>query len=208
MMRLVSRLVLTVPSQYLANRILAQKTFHNFVTNGNITSQENKYETPFSNYESFRKYGLSFVSIGMFGFTVLSNWKNIAYADDSTPHEEHSKEILEFRKEEERGLFKIVSDVAGSTSLGGLLGFSAGFAMKKVGKVFVFGIGALFVIIQLLASSGYLNVNWTKISQKSEPHLTKEGQKKMVKSFFSLLTHDFPLKAGLVSGFILGWKWA
>eukprot|EP01112_Ceratiomyxa_fruticulosa_P020801 TRINITY_DN7189_c0_g1_i1.p1 TRINITY_DN7189_c0_g1~~TRINITY_DN7189_c0_g1_i1.p1 ORF type:complete len:206 (-),score=28.96 TRINITY_DN7189_c0_g1_i1:259-876(-) len=205
MMRAISRLILTVPSNYLSNRILAQKTFHSFVQNGTITSHDNKYETPFSNYESFRKYGMSFVSIGLFSFTILNGWKKFANAEDNS--EDKAKQI-DIKREPDDSLLKVVTDIAGESSLGGVLGFSAGYALKKVGKIFVFGVGALFVIIQILASRGYLSVNWLRVAQKSEPHLTKEGQKKMARGLFAILLHDFPLKAGFVSGFVLGWKYA
>ena len=46
---------------------------------------------------------------------------------------------------------------------GFISGWCTGFALKKVGKVAAMGAGSLFILLQSLAYSGYINLNYGKI---------------------------------------------
>lgn len=47
---------------------------------------------------------------------------------------------------------------------GGALGFVIGYAMKKVLKFVLVGLGLIFALLMYLNYKGYINVNWSKVS--------------------------------------------
>jgi uncharacterized membrane protein (Fun14 family) len=47
---------------------------------------------------------------------------------------------------------------------GGVMGYCSGMAMKKIGKAVAFGVGVIFIGLQAAASTGYITVDWAKIS--------------------------------------------
>ena len=52
-------------------------------------------------------------------------------------------------------------------TVGGVMGYCSGMALKKVGKVLATVIGLGFVAVQTAAYAGYIQVNWTKIGHDS-----------------------------------------
>ena len=72
-------------------------------------------------------------------------------------------------------LTSIVRNLAGSTKAtvesgipfqvgyGFLMGYSAGFCVKKVSKVLSFAVGAAFILVQSLSFAGYIDVNYGQI---------------------------------------------
>ena len=52
-------------------------------------------------------------------------------------------------------------------SLGGVMGYCSGMALKKVGKALAFVVGLGFVAVQSAAYAGYIQVNWGKIADDS-----------------------------------------
>ena len=47
----------------------------------------------------------------------------------------------------------------------GLMGACSGYALKRVGRVGIFSIGAIFASLQLATQYGYLTVNWNKVER-------------------------------------------
>ena len=47
----------------------------------------------------------------------------------------------------------------------GLMGACSGYALKRVGRVIIFSIGAVFASLQLATQYGYLTVNWNKVER-------------------------------------------
>mmetsp|Transcript_87389 Transcript_87389/g.182876 ORF Transcript_87389/g.182876 Transcript_87389/m.182876 type:complete len:203 (+) Transcript_87389:35-643(+) len=104
---------------------------------------------------------------------------------------------------------------AGSVSVGTLLGFCSGFAVKKTGKAAAFVVGCLFCLQQSLSYAGYITVNWKKV----EDDLTKlldtnnDGTLDMTDAnahyfkMLEILQHNtYSLSAGFGGGFLYGVK--
>ncbi|WP_161881338.1 FUN14 domain-containing protein [Deinococcus alpinitundrae] len=88
-------------------------------------------------------------------------------------------------------------------SLGALLGFAAGYAVRVVGKIALLIVGLLFVAIQLLSYFGLVSVNWLRLETLSGPWLQDSG--KTVWTWLSgVLTHDLPFGGAFVVGLLLG----
>jgi uncharacterized membrane protein (Fun14 family) len=54
---------------------------------------------------------------------------------------------------------------------GFLMGYSAGFFVKRASKVVAFGVGGMFALVQALAYNGYIVVNHDKLKKDTESML-------------------------------------
>ena len=87
-------------------------------------------------------------------------------------------------------------------SLGALLGFAAGYAVRVVGRLALLIAGLLFVAIQLLSYFGLVSVNWLRLEALSGPWLQDSG--KSIWTWVSgVLTHDLPFGGAFVVGLLL-----
>ncbi len=88
-------------------------------------------------------------------------------------------------------------------SVGALLGFCAGYAIKKIGKVAVFVLGAIFILIQVLAYLGLLTVNWVKVQALTEPWL-REGGEHFSGWVMRVIQTNLPFGGAFVAGLLVG----
>lgn len=91
-------------------------------------------------------------------------------------------------------------------AFGAVAGFVAGYAVKKVGKVVAFALGLLFIAIQLLAWSGFVNVNWVRVQETVDPLLHSESLEQGWRGLVTILTHNLPFAAAFVPALVLGVK--
>ena len=83
-------------------------------------------------------------------------------------------------------LTSIVRNLAGSTKAtvesgvpfqvgyGFMMGYSAGFCVKKVSKVLSFAVGVAFILVQSLSFAGYIDVNYGRIEDDVKVALTTD----------------------------------
>ena len=55
---------------------------------------------------------------------------------------------------------------------GFMMGFSSGFALKKVSRIVAFGVGTIFILVQAMSYQGYINVNYAGIQKDIEVHVS------------------------------------
>lgn len=89
----------------------------------------------------------------------------------------------------------------GTATFGGIVGYSAGFAIKKVFKLALLIIGLLFVLSQVLAHYEILVINWFKIQELLNSYHITDSHKML-----TILTMHLPVTGGFTAGFILGFK--
>jgi uncharacterized membrane protein (Fun14 family) len=89
-------------------------------------------------------------------------------------------------------------------SFGAVAGFVAGFALKKVGKFVALTLGVLFVVIQLLAWSGYLSVDWGRIQASVDPLLEPTRLEQLWQGLLAMLTYNLPFGAAFVAALVIG----
>ncbi len=97
----------------------------------------------------------------------------------------------------------LLASLLPALSLGGVLGFSAGYAVKRVGRLVIFVVGALFVLVQLLAYWGVLSVNWGEVQTATEP-LLQDGARQGSAWLWRVLTANLPFGAAFTAGVALG----
>ncbi len=94
----------------------------------------------------------------------------------------------------------------GQLSLGGFLGFATGYAIKKISKVLIIIIGVLFVLMQLAANQGYINIDWLKIQDTLNPFFEPNNINQGWRGLLDRLTADLPFAGGFVAMLIVGLK--
>jgi uncharacterized membrane protein (Fun14 family) len=87
---------------------------------------------------------------------------------------------------------------------GGIAGFMAGYALKKVSKVVAFTIGIIFIILQVLAYYGFVSINWIEVQKSVDPLLETNSLKAVWQGVLNVLTYNFVAAAAFIPGLILG----
>jgi len=59
---------------------------------------------------------------------------------------------------------ELLKPMASQLSFGAVMGYCSGVALKKIGKAAAFVTGVLFIGVQGAVSTGYVEVDWAKIS--------------------------------------------
>eukprot|EP00053_Salpingoeca_punica_P020483 m.211702 g.211702 ORF g.211702 m.211702 type:complete len:193 (+) comp18746_c0_seq1:285-863(+) len=104
------------------------------------------------------------------------------------------------------------SGVGGQVSWGFVSGFCSGFAIKKISKVFAFGVGIFFIGIQSLSYAGYLHVDYNKVNSQftnildlnKDGKVDKEDAKVAYSKALEVLQYNMPAGTGFVTGIVLG----
>lgn len=102
--------------------------------------------------------------------------------------------------------FNYFAPYLGQLSFGALAGIAAGFALKKVSKVIVVILGIFFILVQISAYYGYVQIDWRKIQTAINPALTPEALIKSWRNVLTILTFNIPFAASFIPAFILGLK--
>lgn len=97
----------------------------------------------------------------------------------------------------------LITPVLPDLSVGGLLGFCAGFAVKKVGRMLVFVVGAIVLVVQLLVWQGFVTVDWARVQQSAEP-LVEAGGREGGTWLMNVLTANLPFGGAFTAGLLLG----
>lgn len=99
---------------------------------------------------------------------------------------------------------EILAPVLGQLTFGALAGFAAGYALKKVGKLAAIALGIFFILLQLLAYFGFVEVNWLQIQRHVDPQLQPDALEGLWRNLLALLTLNLPFAAAFVPGFVVG----
>lgn len=99
---------------------------------------------------------------------------------------------------------EVIQPYIGQLSFGGIAGFATGFAIKKIGRVLAITLGLIFIVVQVLASMGYISVDWTRIQKDVEPMLGQERLKGAWDALVSVLTNNLPFAGAFVAGLLIG----
>lgn len=102
--------------------------------------------------------------------------------------------------------FRTVLPWAEQIAFGAVAGFVAGYALKKVGKFVALALGLLFIVVQLLAWSGFLSINWVVVQDSVDPLLRADSLERFWQGLLAILTHNIPFAAAFVPAFIIGIK--
>mmetsp|Transcript_25181 Transcript_25181/g.62079 ORF Transcript_25181/g.62079 Transcript_25181/m.62079 type:complete len:125 (-) Transcript_25181:237-611(-) len=102
--------------------------------------------------------------------------------------------------------------IVSKISFGSVVGYCSGMALKKVGKAVAFVIGVGFIGVQSAVYSGYITVDWGKVSGDAMKPLDTTGDgkvdiedaKEWWKRLKAMLTSELPGAGGFSLGFLTG----
>jgi len=89
---------------------------------------------------------------------------------------------------------------------GGLAGAVVGYAAKKITKLLALLLGCLFIVIQILAYKGFIQVDWGAVQTASEHAMQSEEGRTVAQRAWDVLTANLPWGGGFVAGFVIGFK--
>ncbi|WP_407568792.1 FUN14 domain-containing protein [Deinococcus altitudinis] len=88
-------------------------------------------------------------------------------------------------------------------SVGAILGFCAGYAIKKIGRMTALIVGLLFLALQIMAWQGLLTVHWPRIQALAEPWLHQGGEQ-LSSWGLRILQTNLPFGGGFVAALLVG----
>ena len=107
-----------------------------------------------------------------------------------------------------------LAGIGGHVSVGALLGYSAGYAVKQTLHIAAYFVGVTFIGVQYLSYKGFLTINWNKGLTEVEQALDRDGDGKFGMSdlkiwwddFVRVLTWNMPGGTGFMAGFYYALK--
>lgn len=88
-------------------------------------------------------------------------------------------------------------------SVGALLGFATGLALKRIGRLVLIALGLLFITVQVLAYFGLLTVNWPRVQALADP-LLRGGGEPAAAWLGRVLTANLPFAGAYTAGLLVG----
>ncbi|XP_050440331.1 FUN14 domain-containing protein 2-like isoform X2 [Adelges cooleyi] len=123
---------------------------------------------------------------------------------------------LEKTADEAKSLLeKIIKDVGEKSAtrqliFGSASGWLTGFVMMKLGKAAAFTLGSGIIALQLANSSGYVKINWDKLTRGVEKiaekveDSTADKKKGLMNKVKNIVENNSIMAAGFTGGFFLG----
>ncbi|KAG2450787.1 hypothetical protein HYH02_004624 [Chlamydomonas schloesseri] len=145
-------------------------------------------------------------------FTAEASWaaKKVEPAKPAPPP---AKEELTVDKVTDM-LWNLAGPILTNLGFSGCVGAAAGIALKKVGQFLAVCVGLLFLMVQGLAYTGFITVNWANVHTtvthvldvNKDGKLDADDFKHMMNSGLGVLSQGVPSVGGFLGGFLLAIK--
>jgi len=99
-----------------------------------------------------------------------------------------------------------LSGVILTLGLGGIAGFCVGYFVKKAAKAAALLAGLLFILIQIMAAKGWLQINWGAANESFQQFAHSGAADTAMSKFLSVMVSNLPSAAGFIGGFYIGVK--
>ena len=97
----------------------------------------------------------------------------------------------------------IVTPIVYQLGAGGITGFVAGYAIKKITKLILIVIGIFVIVLLYLGYTGIINVNYNKLAEAVAGLVGKAGG---ASSLLVAIIAHLPFAGSFLAGFFIGWK--
>jgi uncharacterized membrane protein (Fun14 family) len=94
--------------------------------------------------------------------------------------------------------------VLGALGIGGILGYAAASFVKTATRVVAIIVGFIFIVIQVLAYYGIIEVHWDAMQSLMPSAST--AAKSGFSALWKILVFNLPFTGGFGAGFWYGWK--
>jgi uncharacterized membrane protein (Fun14 family) len=99
-----------------------------------------------------------------------------------------------------------LSGSAGSLGFGGVAGLVVGYTAKKLTKLAAILLALLFILVQVLAYQGWIQVEWAAVEESAKGVWADESGVTLADRAWQILTANLPFGGAFVAGFALGFK--
>lgn len=96
------------------------------------------------------------------------------------------------------------SPTASQITVGSVLGFSTGYAIKRIGQMLLVFVGCEIVALQLMAQRNWVIVNWNLIGRDLSPAVEKGG----VERVLDAVRLKVPFAGSFTAGCYAGFRWS
>ena len=93
--------------------------------------------------------------------------------------------------------------LGGQVSVGGVLGFAAGYAVRRIGQLLLLIVGVEILALQLMSKREWVDVRWKKIGRDLSPHVEKGAFQRLVDG----VAFKIPFAAAFSGGMYAGLRW-
>ena len=94
----------------------------------------------------------------------------------------------------------------GALGFGGVAGLVVGYAAKKLTKLAALFLGAVFVLLQVLAYCGWITIDWGHVEQATQAVWRGPHGATLAGSAWRALAANLPVAGGFAGGFAVGFK--
>lgn len=101
-------------------------------------------------------------------------------------------------------LVEAVAPGLGQATLGGVVGYALGFALKKIIKILLIFTGVFIALTTVLASQNIISVNWPLVENYFNEIL--QNSNISFENLIQWLGAYIPVTGGLVAGFFIGFR--
>jgi uncharacterized membrane protein (Fun14 family) len=103
-------------------------------------------------------------------------------------------------------LTDLLSGSAGSLGFGGIAGAIVGYTAKKLTKLAAILLALVFILIQVLAYQGWIQVEWTAVEESAKNVWVDDSGVTLADRAWTVLTANLPFGGAFIAGFALGFK--
>lgn len=96
-----------------------------------------------------------------------------------------------------------VEKIGTQLSVGGILGFATGYAIRRIGQLLILVIGVEILALQMMARQQWVDVKWKKIGRDLSPHVEKDAVQRLVDG----VAFKIPFAASFTGGIYAGLRW-
>lgn len=89
---------------------------------------------------------------------------------------------------------------------GGLAGFVAGYAAKKLARITAILLGLALFALQILAHEGWITIHWDVVQHSAQQLWHGSGGPTLTDRLWGILTGNLPFGAAFAAGFAVGFK--
>lgn len=125
-----------------------------------------------------------------------------ANSDDNSELPPTTTDQLDVKKEVDDAVQNgsVIKSLGEQMSFGGVLGFAAGYSIRKVGKAMLFLVGTEVVILQYMAYKEWLTMDWRRLARDLSPKLNRSTWE----GLFDILVYRMPFSAAFSGGLLAG----
>lgn len=103
-------------------------------------------------------------------------------------------------EEDEEKPRPFLRNVGEQLGVGGVLGFAAGFSIRKVGRAIMFLVGTEVVLLQYFAYRRWVEIDWRRVGRDLSPSLTTSAYDGLL----DILVYKMPFAASFTGGLMAG----